>query len=481
MILSNLSTVRLNCWKLPGRHCPRTPPQFPLQGNILHLAQRKYPPATTCFRVRLNFELLMEDSMVDGPCSNIAPPSETHECTASVQIGASVLRFIVGKGGKVKEKIEKDTITHLQIPPPREAKRGSCLVVKGSSQANIDDAVSQIHRVLEEAAESPSLEYSHFISLPLAVHPDLVVQVNKFHDSVMALFPAKDEGDFVESSRLSKGNPLNPHEEKALEDEKVPRTHTNQFEEPEACESEQVDDLRPTSAILNEEIEWFKIEQEQSKEEHLNNDDPEILKEPEEDAELLRSHKKGHGIEESIFIKPATLHLTVLMLKLWSKERLAIAAEVLKGLNSKLLEVLNHRPVAVRLKGVECMRGSPAKAHVLYARVEDADKENRLLCACNVIKDAYVEAGLVSEKDKKQELKLHATLMNSSHRKRKRGKTFARRTPFDARPILSVHGSDEWGEYTITEAHLSERFVYDEDGYYHCCGSVKFPPSALLI
>ncbi|MCO5560890.1 hypothetical protein L7F22_014510 [Adiantum nelumboides] len=115
----------------------------------------------------------------------------------------------------------------------------------------------------------------------------------------------------------------------------------------------------------------------------------------------------------------------------------------------------------------ECMKGPPAKAHVLYARVEDADKENWLLCTC--------KAGLVVEKDKKQELKLHATLMNTSYRKRKSGKRFGRRVPFDARPILAVHGSDDWGEYTVTEVHLSQRFVYDEDGYYHCCGSVKLP------
>lgn len=342
------------------------------QKKILRLATKKDTPAA-------------DKSMMDELCSHVCSPSETN-CTASVQVDASLLRFIVGNGGKVKEKIENDTTTQLQIPPPRKAKRGSCLVViKGSSQTNVDNAVSQIRRVLEEAVESPSLEYSHFISLPLALHPDLVVQVARFHDSVMALFPAKQKDE------------------------------------------------------------------------------------------------TGHGVEESIFIKPATFHLTVLMLKLWSKERVAAAAEVLQGLHAKLLEALDNRPVAVRLKGVECMRGSPAKAHVLYAKVEDADEEkkNRLLGACKVLRDAFVEAGLVSEKDKKQELKLHATLMNTSHRKRNRGKKFGERMPFDARPILSKHRSEEWGEYTITEAHLSERFVYDEDGYYHCCGSVKFPTSAL--
>lgn len=36
------------------------------------------------------------------------------------------------------------------------------------------------------------------------------------------------------------------------------------------------------------------------------------------------------GIEKSIFIKPSTFHLTVLMLKLWNKDRVNAARDVLK-------------------------------------------------------------------------------------------------------------------------------------------------------
>lgn len=36
------------------------------------------------------------------------------------------------------------------------------------------------------------------------------------------------------------------------------------------------------------------------------------------------------GIDKSIFIKPKTFHLTVLMLKLWNKDRVNAAAEVLQ-------------------------------------------------------------------------------------------------------------------------------------------------------
>lgn len=46
---------------------------------------------------------------------------------------------------------------------------------------------------------------------------------------------------------------------------------------------------------------------------------------------------------------------------------------------------------------------------------------------------------------------------------------------FDARGIFKKFGSEEWGEYLIHEAHLSRRFVFDENGYYHCCASIPFP------
>lgn len=50
-----------------------------------------------------------------------------------------------------------------------------------------------------------------------------------------------------------------------------------------------------------------------------------------------------------------------------------------------------------------------------------------------------------------------------------------RNDSFDARGIFKQFRSEEWGEYLIREAHLSQRFVFDENGYYHCCSSIPFP------
>lgn len=95
-----------------------------------------------------------------------------------------------------------------------------------------------------------------------------------------------------------------------------------------------------------------------------------------------------------------------------------------------------------------------------------------------MITNAFIEAGLVLENDLNQKLKLHATVMNARHRKSNRGSKKV--DSFDARKIFGQYGLEDWGEYLVREAHLSQRFVFDDDGYYHCCASIPFPEEMQL-
>ncbi|KAF2576939.1 hypothetical protein F2Q68_00003045, partial [Brassica cretica] len=146
------------------------------------------------------------------------------------------------------------------------------------------------------------------------------------------------------------------------------------------------------------------------------------------------------------------------------------ARDVLKSISPSVMDALDNQPIFIRLKGLDCMRGSLAKARVLYIPVEEIGDEGRLL---QVITDAFVKAGLVLEKDANQSLKLHATVMNARHRKRKDKRK--KMDTFDAREIHKQFGNEDWGEYLIQEAHLSQRFVFDKSGYYRCCASIPFP------
>ncbi|CAH9122800.1 unnamed protein product [Cuscuta epithymum] len=285
-------------------------------------------------------------------------PAEKH--SLSIEAGASLMRFIKGKGGVTQKKIEQDM--GVQIIFPLSQKEDS-ITIESNSAESVAGASERIKTIIDEAVNSPNLDYSHFVSLPLAIHVDLVNKLNNFQSSILGATEVNEEGN-LESN----------------------------------------------------------------------------------------SNEDTSGIQKSTFINPKTFHLTVLMLKLWNKARVEKAAQVLQ----------------------ECMKGSFASARVLYAPVEEIGSEGRLSRACQVIIDAFIEAGLVLEKDTQQKLKLHATVMNARHTTgRKKWPRHIR--PFDARTIYEQYGSEEWGEYLISEAHLSQRFAYDENGYYHCCASIPFP------
>ncbi|CAI7839902.1 unnamed protein product [Closterium sp. NIES-53] len=181
---------------------------------------------------------------------------------------------------------------------------------------------------------------------------------------------------------------------------------------------------------------------------------------------------KYGGVHPSIFINPTTFHLTIQMLKLWSPLRVQAAADALQAAMPRAQEVLGDSPLVIRLVGLKYMKGHPSKAHVLYADMQEVDGGNRLPAVCEVLRAACREAGLVTPRDCRQPLKLHATIMNTSHRK---GPHRNARVPFDASLIVAQHGDTEWGEVRLGEVHLSQRFKFDDQGYYHCCSSLPLP------
>ncbi|KAJ0989417.1 hypothetical protein J5N97_007773 [Dioscorea zingiberensis] len=356
--------------------------------------------------------------------------------SASVHVDASLIRFVNGKGETTRRQIEGETGVKL-ILPSASSKEDNYIVIEGNSIESVNKAATKIKSVIEEAIKSPSLDYSHFISLPLAIHPDLVDKLHSFQNTILGY-----------SGSTVHGNSDNDSDENSPD---AKDDVNKQLENPNVAVKLDVQDNREHVRVL--------IGTRSSNFDSTERSRLSIL------SDL--------GIDSSIFIKPKTFHLTVLMLKLWNKERITAATEVLQRISSKVYDALDNRPVSIRLKGLECMRGTPAKARVVYAPVEEIGGEGRLLRACQVIVKAYVEAGLVLEKDAQQSLKLHATLMNARHRKRRNDTK--RYDSFDARGIFLRFGSEDWGDYLIREAHLSQRFKFDESGYYHCCSSIPFP------
>jgi activating signal cointegrator complex subunit 1 len=318
------------------------------------------------------------------------PSVEKH--LLSVKAGSSMIRIIKGKGGSAQQAFEEEFGVKLLFPSSKE---DEYITIEGKSAESVARASDKIKAITDEAFNSRTLDYSHFVSLPLPIYPKLADKLLNFQSSILGGISSSKQVENVDTKSSSSSS----------------------------SSSSTLEDL---------------------------------------------------GIDKSIFIKPQTFHLTVLMLKLWNKDLVDAAAEVLQNVSSKVMDALDNRPVSIRLKGLSTMRGSLAKAYVLYAPVEEVGGKDRLMRACQVIIDEFVKAGLVPERDAQHKLKLHATVMNARYRKRNKG-TRRNADSFDARNIVKQYGSEDWGEYVIRGAHLSQRFAFDENGYYHCCASIPFP------
>ncbi|KAG8379979.1 hypothetical protein BUALT_Bualt07G0145900 [Buddleja alternifolia] len=394
--------------------------------------------------------------------------SEKH--SVSMEIGASLMRFIKGKGGSTQEEIEEETGVKIIFPSSRKE---DSIIIEGNSAESVTKASEKIQIIIDKAVNSRAFDYSHFVSLPLAIHPGLVDKLVNFQNTILGI-AALDKVENLDSDTgedTADEEEENQHSAKAskvadeLKAEKV-----DAHVEVHIASNQNSTEVPPVSIELKAECADTPVKA------NVTNIPLVSYRPKETKASASKSSSSKLielGIEKSIFIKPKTFHLTVLMLKLWNKDRVKAAAEVLQSVSSKVIDALENRPVMIRLKGLDSMKGSLAKARVLYAPVEEIGGEERLLRACQVITDAFVEAGLVMENDMQQKLKLHATLMNARHRKRKN--RTRKVDSFDARGIFDQYGCEEWGEYRICEAHLSQRFVFDENGYYHCCASIPFP------
>ncbi|TVU22999.1 hypothetical protein EJB05_32725, partial [Eragrostis curvula] len=361
-------------------------------------------------------KVLIEDNVeVSGFNKGLDGPDVSEKYTSSIEVDAPLMRFVKGKGGSMQKQIEEDTGVKIIFPSSREE---TSVVFEGKSAESVRKASEKIANVLEEAVQSRMLDYSHFISLPLAIHSDLVDKLYHFQRSILG---ASNE-DSDKDETLSEGS---------------------------------VDEMDHDHKQADSSSVSIKLQVQ------------------EEESVRVKIDTKGFGIDKSIFIKPKTFHLTVLMLKLWNKDRIAKASDVLQSISSEVNEALGNRPISIQLRGLTCMKGSPAKARVVYAPVLEVGGEGRL---AQIIIDAFVKSGLVLERDAKQELKLHATLMNVRHRKSKKRNRW--NDSFDARDIFRKFGREEWGEYHIPEVHLSQRFKFDESGYYYCCSSIPLPAEA---
>ncbi|KAJ7556061.1 hypothetical protein O6H91_05G067100 [Diphasiastrum complanatum] len=274
--MKHISNLRVNLAILKEKrkeknHSGRTPVARVVTNSIKEKGQQN----DMSFYESLNMSS-MSNKEVHAPTNGVMD-EEGSNYSSSTTVDALLIRFLTGKG-KPKDQIEKDTGTSIKVTSTHEGKAASVVDVKGHSEWAVQEALKRIQEVLNEAVKS-QLQYTHFISLPLAIHPTLVEKLWSFQESVLAL-----------SSKCG-GN---------ADD------HATELDS-QSCEKDVANEISITSS-----------------------------------SELTKTRS---AIEKSIFVNPATFHLTVLMLKLWTEEQLKVAVEVLKVRVQPVSVMLRHMRV----------------------------------------------------------------------------------------------------------------------------------------
>jgi activating signal cointegrator complex subunit 1 len=187
------------------------------------------------------------------------------------------------------------------------------------------------------------------------------------------------------------------------------------------------------------------------------------------------------GIDESLFIRPPSLHITIGMLHLYRNEDTEGAVKLLKSLSTEINDLIGNRTLVSILTGLAVMEPDPVKAHVLYTKVEEQNERDTLKKLGEYLIEKFADVGYLKKENRP--LKLHVTLMKTRHRDngystssnnyRYRDQSY--RYPFNAVSVLNKFSSTEFGSNRIESIHISKIGEYDECGRHHSEGCIKLP------
>ena len=199
-------------------------------------------------------------------------------------------------------------------------------------------------------------------------------------------------------------------------------------------------------------------------------------------SSILSEHATAPGLDPSVFVRPASLHFTVLMLSLPTARLVQRAADALASVAAPMSDGL-----AVRLRGLAVMNDRPEAAHVLYMQPDEpsqqrlAELAGRLITAlrqANVLSESEVRRRRLLQRDgsdaeEKADIKWHATVINTKHRRREHSARSdgRQRLPVDVSSVLAQYGDADWGEGVIHACELSRLSSPDPStDYYPCDG-----------
>lgn len=191
--------------------------------------------------------------------------------------------------------------------------------------------------------------------------------------------------------------------------------------------------------------------------------------------QALQSCAESAGLVEEAFQSPEKLHLTLGVLRIFSKEEEAKAIEILHRVVSGAKVKLGSEPVSISLQGLDCMSDDVTAATVIYAKVSSC---KRLQPFVDEVSNSFIREGpeLMQREFEREGVKLHATVINSRFLERAKGELQVYRgrrreigsVSINATQLFKLFGDYEFGEVKLTSIHLSKRKDKDPNGYYKC-------------
>lgn len=171
------------------------------------------------------------------------------------------------------------------------------------------------------------------------------------------------------------------------------------------------------------------------------------------------------NLEEKSFMSPSSLHFTLCMLHLHSPSNIQRAVELLQELSPQITELANNKPLDIDWGHVTTFKDADiSNAAIIFAE-PGPNLRPTLEEIGNLIRTKFIEAGLVNDElEESRGLTLHATLLNARPRK------------INASHLANLP-SAALAPLTVNEIHLSQRFSFDPNGYYHCAHKIQIEQS----
>lgn len=192
-------------------------------------------------------------------------------------------------------------------------------------------------------------------------------------------------------------------------------------------------------------------------------------------TQLVKMRDEIEGFDESIFMCPLKLHLTIDVYALLDEKEKIEAISALKDYKKHLDEIVSRSgPLKLDIRTLDCMNANLKKVDVVYANVKivNETEEYNLQKIVNDISKHFYHRGLA--KKYQENVKLHMTIINTKYRKNSESpKRKHRRLSIDATKIMEKFRDYHFGYCNFNSVHLSHITMKGEDGFYKPLAVIK--------